>query len=991
MTGWLLRGLAGGASSPTTQDYFVQLWQTEDGLPQNAVSAILQTSDGYIWIGTYGGLARFDGVQFTAFDDNNIPEMRNGRVTALCEGAGNVLWIGHETGALTRYHQGRFQAQEYPGAPLGGAIVGLTTDRAGDVWLQNGDGLLTRARDGLVLTPRSGGASGVVGLSGRGDGSVWVLRNGACSLLDHGGLTPVEFDTADTNSFVQGITPSRRGGYWVANEGRLRRRNDNAWAEDLGEAPWGLSPLAAFRETASGLLAAATPNQGLYLINPGAGRLHFDRTNGLPSDWLRSLCEDREGNLWLGVGTSGLAALRPSKAMILKPPDDWEGRPVLSVSLGRDDALSVGTEGAGVYQYHAGQWTHFTESSGLGNLYVWAVSEDAQGRLWAGTWGGGLFVKTGDRFERAPGTEDLNTPVPALLLRKDGSMWAGTGTGLVRWERGQPEWVGPQQGLDRADVRALTEDRAGRVWFGMSGGGLGCLENGAVRQFRKTHGLSSDFVWSLRVDEEDTLWIGTAGGGLNRFQQGRFAAITTSQGLPNNVICHIADDGRGYFWMSSHRGIFRVSKRELTRCADGELASVHCLAYGRGDGLPTIECSGGSQPAGCRTADGRLWFATSRGLVVVNPEQVNSNPLPPPVRIEELLVDARRIELPDPPGRLEIPPGRHRFEIRYTGLSFVVPEKVRFRHRLEALETEWVEAGAERSVTYGYIPPGHYHFRVIACNNDEVWNEDGAQLEFTVLPHFWQTSWFRITLGLGLLASVAGGVWFDTRQRMRRKLENAERQRAVERERSRIAKDIHDDLGASLTRITMLSQTARAELGQPEQAAADLDRIYSTARELTRAMDEIVWAVNPQHDTLDSLASYLGRFAQEYLRVAGVRCRLDLPSQLPAWPLSAEVRHNLFLAFKEALHNIVKHAGASEVRIALVLEARGFKVTVSDDGRGFLREVVAADASSGSDRVAPGNGLSNMRRRLTEIGGACEFESQPGMGTKVIFTIGRPK
>jgi signal transduction histidine kinase len=246
-----------------------------------------------------------------------------------------------------------------------------------------------------------------------------------------------------------------------------------------------------------------------------------------------------------------------------------------------------------------------------------------------------------------------------------------------------------------------------------------------------------------------------------------------------------------------------------------------------------------------------------------------------------------------------------------------------------------------------------------------------------------------MTMGGVLLASVSGGVWFDTRRRMHRKLERAERQRAVERERARIAKDIHDDLGASLTRITMLSQTARAELGQPEQAAADLDRIYSTARELTRAMDEIVWAVNPQHDTLDSLATYLGRFAQDYLRVAGVRCRLDVPFTLPAWPLSAEVRHNLFLAFKEALHNIVKHAAATEARITLVLEDRGFRLTVEDNGRGFDPKTLSAEPSTVPDRAAPGNGLANMWLRLAEIRGRCEFESQLGKGTKVTFLIGR--
>lgn len=298
-----------------------------------------------------------------------------------------------------------------------------------------------------------------------------------------------------------------------------------------------------------------------------------------------------------------------------------------------------------------------------------------------------------------------------------------------------------------------------------------------------------------------------------------------------------------------------------------------------------------------------------------------------------------------------------------------------------------MDAGTVRQVNYSYVPPGRYTFRVIACNNDGVWNETGAHLAFVVQPHFWQTLGFRIALGTLALIVVAGGVWFETRRRLHRKLERAERQRAIERERARIAKDIHDDLGASLTRITMLCQTARADLHRPDQAAEDLDRIYGTARELTRALDEIVWAVNPHHDTLDSLANYLGRFAQDYLRVAGLRCRLDIPVHLPPWPLTAEVRHNLFLAFKEALNNVLKHAAATEVRLTLALAPDSFRLTVEDDGRGFVPAEVSPDSVAEPDRVGAGNGLANMRRRLEEIRGRCEIHSQPGAGTRVVFVV----
>jgi signal transduction histidine kinase len=366
---------------------------------------------------------------------------------------------------------------------------------------------------------------------------------------------------------------------------------------------------------------------------------------------------------------------------------------------------------------------------------------------------------------------------------------------------------------------------------------------------------------------------------------------------------------------------------------------------------------------------------------------VETNPLPPPVQIEAMRVGDQPVTNLMEGGLIKVPPGRHRFEFQYTGLSFVDPEKVQFKYRLHGFETDWVEAGTKRTVNYNYIPPGYYAFQVIACNNDGVWNQTGASIAFRVLPYFWQTLWFRI-LAWVLIVAVSGGlVSLETRRQMRRKLERLEWQRAVEHERARIAHDIHDDLGAHLTRISMLSESARAELENPERATAGLNQIYDTARDLTRAMDEIVWAVNPRYDTLEGLASYLEKFAQDLLAAADIRCRLDLPMEFPAWRLTADVRHNLFLAFKEALHNVVKHSAASETYIRLAAGATSFELVVEDNGRGFTRGAGERASSGDSDRLLSGNGLENMLRRLMEIHGSFDIQSTPGQGTKVTFTV----
>ena len=967
-------------------NFVIRSWYAEDGLPQNAVTAAVQTRDGYLWLGTYTGLVRFDGVRFVVFDDHNTPALKNGRITSLYESADGTLWIGHETGNVTRFKAGRFEAVPIKAAWNGGKISGIGADNQGEIWLLNSDGLLARVRDGKLLTPEAGEVQGVIGMAENGRGALWVSRNGAVSELRDEKLHRIEFEPPRTNLYAFGICGSRDGRFWVVADSRIRKWDGKGWTEDRGSTPWGFNPLVSFIELRNGYLAAGTGNQGLFLVSPEGASLNFNRTNGLSHDWVRCLWEDREGNLWAGTGT-GLSMLRQRSFFTVAPPDEWKGCAVLSVTAGRDGSLWIGTEGAGVYHYREGLWSHFTyDDSGLKNSFVWSVTEDDQGRIWAGTWAGGVYIRQTNNFEPAPLMENFFIPAPAILPARDGGVWIGTGNGLLRHESNRITKFGREAGIESPDVRTILETPGGVVWFGMYNGGLGRLENGLVRQFRTSDGLPSDFVQCLKLESNGDLWIGTAGGGLSRLRHGRFTSVSTEQGLPNNVICHIEEDDQGNFWISSYDGIFRVSKAELEACADGKIPSVHSLHYGKADGLPTQECSGGLQPSGCQTKDGRLWFPTSKGLVVLAPAAVTTNLLAPPVVIEEFRVDGVVVSNTGPT-EIHIKPGHQRFDFQYTALSLVSPEKVRFRCRLEGLEKEWMDVGTSRAVNYNFVPPGRYVFHVTACNNDEIWNEQGVSLAFHVLPHFWQTVWFRVVGAVALAVTAGALVWFDTRRRMGRKMEKLERQRALDRERSRIASDIHDDLGASLTRITLLSQSARGDLeDNAPQAAAEVDRIYTTARELTRAMDEIVWAVNPQHDTLDSLAIYLGKFAQDYLRAAGIRCRLNLPEQLPNWSLTAELRHNLFLAVKETLHNVVKHSSATEVHITLTLAPNGFAWEVEDNGHGFS----GGDAiPENPDRLSSGNGLRNMRRRTEEVGGRCEVKSSPGKGTRVKFWLPR--
>jgi signal transduction histidine kinase/ligand-binding sensor domain-containing protein len=978
---WLLVGVPSGvAADVSLSPYVIRTWQTDDGLPQNAITSVVQSKDGYLWVGTYGGLARFDGVRFQVFNSANTPALRSGRVTSLFEDLAGTLWIGSEIGELTACDPGpHFRAIDIASNWGRRKIIDMGRDEAGDLWLADAEGNLMRLKDGLRLEPKPGAATNLVSVTSDARGKFWVVRNGMASALEQGRLIS-QFGGDPSTGYVQGLCLSHQGGIWVASEGKLRRQNSNQTAEDYGAAPWDMAPLTALLETSAGMLAAGTQDHGLFVVRPGGAMLRLCRTNGLPSDWISSLCEDREGNLWAGTGGNGLIMVRAGNVTALVAPDQWQGRPVLSLTSGRHEALWVGTEGAGLYRWQDGAWSHFGLEAGLGNLFVWSMCEDAVGRLWVGTWGGSLLIRHGEHFDPIPGAMEPMPAVTALFSNGPDDIWAGTQAGLLHCKAGKWDWLKKSGPTTLSDVRCVVVDKEGAVWFGMMGEGLGRLDKEAVRLFRKSDGLSSDFIQCLHLDSDGSLWIGTGGGGLNRLKNGRFSAIGTSQGLSDDIICWMEDDGLGYFWLSSHGGIMRLSKQELNQCADGQLQAVHCISFGKQDGLPTLEFSGGLQPAGCKRADGRLCFASSKGVAVVDPADVKLNSLAPPVVIEAVQVDGRSItdlagQSADQP--LRMAPGRHRLEFVYTALSFCAPEKVRFRYRLEGLDREWTEAGGKRSVSFDYVPPGPYAFHVLACNDAGVWNQHGATVAFELLPYFWQTWWFDTLLVALALGLVGAGVALETRRRMRRKMEIMERQKAIELERSRIARDIHDELGSHLTRITMLSEPSRHEAGAPMPGPKDVRQIYDIARDLTRTMDEIVWAVNPHHDTPEGLVNYLEQFALEFLGAAAIRCRLDLPIQWPAWSLTAETRHNLFLALKEALHNAVKHAGATEVRIALNLTTQALTLSVEDNGRGF-------------DAAAPavsGNGLGNMRRRLEQIGGHCEIDSAPGQGVKIIFSV----
>ena len=975
---------------PTDDDnYATSVWGVEQGLPQNSIKSILQSHDGYLWLATFNGLARFDGVKFTTFDTSNTRGLRNNLINRIFEDSRGWLWLGHDSGDVTVYDHGEMRQLAVPADWLCRPIDSFAEDAAGGIWILD--------RRGWILPVNGLTAGNILKSQASGDclirdekGCIWIrvhAPDGGCSFQTINTANPETTPPLAGNSLA---FASRRGGLWVAEKDRLHRWQNGQWQEERPPFPALDMYFDTLLETQDGRLLAGSFTQGIYIQETNRITKHLTTKNGLANDWVSCLAEDSEGNIWVGTG-GGLNQLQTRRVQMLNSPDNWQGKAVLSVSPGWEGGLWLATEGAGIYRWQDGVVHSLPLNTSQPSRVFWSILQTTNSSVWLGSWGSGLLLFSNNTVVTAPVTPGVSDEIICLYTDRQGRLWVGSTAGLGCFTGNQ--WMPLDTGSDqpRPDVRCLVETTGGDIWFGTMGAGLYCWRAGRLTHFTTQAGLASDYISALWEDPNKSLWVGTLGGGMSRFQNGVFTSVTKKQGLPSDVICNIQTDAPGNLWMSSYAGIFRVRYEELNACADGKSSAVNSLLYDHSDGLRSIEMVGGCQPSSCRMSDGRLCFATRAGLAIVNPARAFVNQRPPPVVIEDFLVNGKPHPIPENtnwanPFNVMLSPAEQRILINYTGLSFTAPQRVRFRYKLDGLDQDWVEAGAKRSADYSYLPPGRYAFHVIACNGDGIWNATGAALAFTLPPHYWQTWWFSASCWLAG-GGLAGGILLAmVRQRNRRKLAILERQRSLERERSRISQDIHDELGSSLTRITMLSQSAQGKSKTGRSPEQDLDKIFSIARNITRSMDEIVWAINPKHDTLGSLMAYLSNFAEEFLGSAGISFEVDFPAVRIKLSVAAQVRHDVFLAFKEALNNIVKHSGATQVSIALAVCEREFTLIVDDNGCGF--DPSARDRSPArAARRARGNGLENMQKRLRAIGGTCQIEKSPQGGVRVHFHV----
>ena len=969
------------ATAKTGVDYRFDGWATDDGLPQNSVLAVTQTRDGYLWFTTFDGLTRFDGVKFTVFDKTNTAAVVGNRFTSLLEDADGALWAGSEYGGLIRYQNDVFQKFQLSGDAADTTVRGIQQTTDGEL-IAATDSALFRRTGQNSFEPFSAGGETV-------ERKILWSKSGAKWTIDASGLHENrDGRTTDYAVYVKSIPPENllyedsRGALWIGEaetfyrmkNGVMTRFEKSGDRVQVNRADINL-PECVFYENTDGSIWAGGAD-GLTIFDPNDGqRRHYTTADGLPSNFIRSIYGDREGSVWLGTLNRGI--IRASRKFIstYSAANGLKGENINPVFADRAGQIWLGS--SIVEKINGDVITHYdqTKLKNLGDPQ--SIGEDDKGRVWIGFYSGiGYFE--GDKFTDL---SDFLGRYTFNVIRedRDGALWFGTNAGLIKLQNGEKTIYSAQNGLPDGEIKDVYEDANGALWIAAYGG-LSKFENGKFTTYTKRDGLPGNLVRTITGEADGTLWIGTYGSGLARLKDGVFTNYTTANGLFNNGVFRILDDGAGNFWMSSNRGIYRVAKQQLNDFADGKIASFTSVAYGKEDGMLSTECNGGRQPAGAKTADGKLWFPTQQGVVVVDPQAILFNKQPPPVVIESVKIDNREIDKPSED--ISLQPGQTSLEIGYTGLSLIKSEQVRFRYRLENLDDNWTEAGTRRSAYYSYLPPGEYVFQVIAANSDGVWNETGKSIVVRVVPPFYRTWWFYIGSILAMFAAV-----FAVYRLRLRQIETKHREQEMfsrrlidsqEQERKRIAAELHDSLGQLLVVIKNRARLGLKVENNAEATENHLDGISGAASQAIEEVKEISFNLRPYLLDKLGLTKTLKSMLGKVFEASGINLTTDIDDVDDVFPKDSEIL--FYRIVQETVNNIIKHSEAKNAEISIKRAGNLLILTISDDGKGFDK---AAQAQS----LNRSFGLIGIAERARLLDGTHFFASETGKGTRLTVRI----
>lgn len=941
-----------------------RLWQTQDGLPEETVQAFAQTPDHYLWIGTSGGLVRFDGDQLVVFDRENTPELHENSVFALAVGHDGALWIGTDGGGVVRYRDRRFRAFSSRDGLANPFVRSVVEDSRGAVWVGTDDGLYRIEGERVSRvdgTPRVPALAVHAILEDR-HGRMWV---GGSTLLLLDGAQACEYRLPGERGAnrIKSLLETRDGTIWVGTVSGVQRSIGSAGdgARPVGFTKLGglVATVRVMREDREGTLWLGTIGNGI--VRRAGGRTSvLTAPATLPSNTVLALFTDAGQNIWIGTQT-GMLRLSQTALSTLSLAGSADSD-FSTISPDADGTLWVAS--TFLYRIQGRETRRYEFGDPLRGVHVRNLLRSRSGALWVGTDGDGIFRMKSETVTRFSTREGLsNNFIRAILEARDGSIWIGTDEGLSRWrEDGLKSWS-ERDGLVYFSIRTLLEDRGGDLWVGTERG-LSHMHGEKFIEDALTARLREEKVWALHEDPAGGLWIGTRGGGLFLWKQGRLAQLSMQQGLASNSIYHILEDRRGRLWMSGPNGISSVARGALERVAQDPAQRPAVTLYGISDGMATTQMHGGTQPAGVLTASGEIWFPSNKGPVRIVPDVALTARTPPPAVIERVVADGRAI---DASGQLELPPGSGKLELRYGAIRLSSQERVRFRYKLEGFDPEWTDAHRRRSAYYTNLPPGKYRFRVVAFDMGEPGKTTEAALDIDWRPHFYQTAWFFVLAALALLGA-AGAAYRAHLLNLRARFH------AVLEERGRLAREMHDTLIQGCTGISALLEAAssvREVAPESHQELVEQARIQvrRTIEEARRAVWNLRHSTSPQN----ALGAKLAEVARQFGREHDIPLYCDI--QPAAAPVDERLEEELLLVAREALTNAVRHAQAHHIHVRLWFSAKRVHLLIADDGCGF------DPAAVGEDHMH--YGLVGMRERMEHVGGRFLVESRAGHGTKI--------
>ncbi len=958
-------------------------WLKNQGLPRVPVNAIQQTRNGYLWVATGGAIARFDGLRFVPL---NVPtaETNYSEPTIFGDSQG-AFWVS-VPGGLQRWQNEHATTLTLNDGLPSVNITALDEDTQGNIWIGTTSGLAIWNNGRLVPVADVGKIRGraVTAIFRDRQGSMWLVLQGREVFQFSQGLFQSITDDSnkDWMTDVRGLLVDATGRVWLAaGEDAVLCRDKEGWHHYRIPKRITGSRVKALAEEPDGTIWAGGAG-GLFLFSNGRFSA-VPAGTGLAGNTIESLFVDHEGALWVGTD-EGLNRLQHKCLFALGQGEGLGFGPVQGLAQVSPGVVWAARTGDGIYRWDGRSFSRL-RAAGLSahNSQANALLLTRDGVCWVASAGGVLRYK--DPVAAADEVSWFELPgenIVSIAEDQDGALWAGTHSGKL-WQLRAGKWSLQNSVSSSNSITAILPAPNGVVWVGTEGGGLIGLSHSGAIVFNKNSGLPSDIVRTLYLDAEGTLWIGTAAG-LSCKRGDTISNFAAHSGPAENPVLQILEDSSARLWLGTGQGIICVHKDQLADFAAGKLETLDPKIFNHADGMLSEECTGGFFPAALKSQAGLLWFPTTKGVAVIAPQNWPvQKPLPGTV-IEEILLDGVPVNANSDLATFTIPPGKHRLELVYTGLRFDAPETLRFRYKLESWDADWIDAGTSRRAVYNFVPPGRYRFRVIASNSDGNWATPGAEIGLNFARYFWQSWWFVGVTAVALLSAVGGTVRLIERQKAKSRLKRLEQEGALERERTRIAQDLHDEMGAKLCRISFLSEHARRDSANPAEMQEQIKSISDDSREVLHSLDEIVWAVNPQNDTLEHATSYLAQFAQDYFSMTGVECELVVPSQMPHYPVSSQVRHHLFLAVREALANILKHSAATHAEISMTCENGCLEIYVEDDGRGFDAKTHLAGDSRSRDTH---DGLRNMTKRFADVGGQCFIESTVGSGTSIKFVL----